>query len=136
MTTGAPARRLTVAVIGLGGVGGGAAGSLAAAGRHDISACTRQPIARFTLERAEGTVEAPLRMLTDPAPAKPVDWVLVCTKTHQTEAAAPWLARLCTPATRVAVLQNGIDHVARVAPLARGATIVPVLVYYAGAGLL
>jgi 2-dehydropantoate 2-reductase len=132
MTTGAPARRLTVAVIGLGGVGGGAAGSLAAAGRHDILACTRQPIARFTLERAEGTVEAPFRMLTDPAPAKPVDWVLVCTKTHQTEATGPWLARLCTPATRVAVLQNGIDHVARVAPLARGATIVPVLVYYNG----
>ena len=132
MTTGAPARRLTVAVIGLGGVGGGAAGSLAAAGRHDILACTRQPIARFTLERAEGTVEARLRVLTDPASAKPVDWVLVCTKTHQTAAAAPWLARLCTPATRVAVLQNGIDHVARVAPLARGGTIVPVLVYYNG----
>jgi 2-dehydropantoate 2-reductase len=132
MTTGAQARRLSVAVVGLGSVGGGAAGSLAAAGRHDVIACARQPIARFTLERAEGAVEAPLHVLTDPAQAKPVDWVLVCTKTHQTAAAGPWLARLCTPATRVAVLQNGIDHVARVAPLARGASIVPVLVYYNG----
>jgi 2-dehydropantoate 2-reductase len=132
MTMGTQARRLTVAVVGLGSVGGSAAGSLAAAGRHDISACTRQPLARFTLERAEGTVEPPLRVLTDPEQAKPVDWVLVCTKTHQTAAAAPWLARLCTPTTRVAVLQNGIDHVARVAPLARGATVVPVLVYYNG----
>ena len=132
MTAGAQARRLSVAVIGLGGVGGGAAGSLAAAGQHDVIACVRQPIARFTLERAEGVVEAPLHMLTDPAQAKPVDWVLVCTKTHQTAAAGPWLARLCTPATRVAVLQNGIDHVARVEPLARGAGIVPVLVYYNG----
>jgi 2-dehydropantoate 2-reductase len=132
MTTGAQARRLNVAVIGLGGVGGGAAGSLAAAGRHDVTACVRQPIARFTLERAEGAFEAPLHVLTDPAQAKPVDWVLVCTKTHQTAAAGPWLARLCTPATRVAVLQNGIDHVARVGPLARGAAIVPVLVYYNG----
>jgi 2-dehydropantoate 2-reductase len=132
MTAGAQARRLSVAVIGLGSVGGGAAGSLAAAGQHDVTACVRQPIARFTLERAEGAVEAPLRMLSDPALAKPVDWVLVCTKTHQTAAAGPWLARLCTPATRVAVLQNGIDHVARVEPLARGASIVPVLVYYNG----
>jgi 2-dehydropantoate 2-reductase len=132
MTAGAQARRLSVAVIGLGGVGGGAAGSLAAAGQHDVIACVRQPIARFTLERAEGAVEAPLHMLSDPAQAKPVDWVLVCTKTHQTAAAGPWLARLCTPATRVAVLQNGIDHVARVEPLARGASIVPVLVYYNG----
>jgi 2-dehydropantoate 2-reductase len=132
MTAGAQARRLSVAVVGLGGVGGGAAGSLAAAGRHDIVACTRQQIARFTLERAEGTVEAPLRVLTDPAQAKPVDWVLVCTKTHETAAAGPWLAQLCTPATHVAVLQNGIDHVARVEPLSRGASIVPVLVYYNG----
>jgi 2-dehydropantoate 2-reductase len=132
MTAGAQARRLSVAVIGLGGVGGGAAGSLAAAGQHDVIACVRQPIARFTLERAEGAVEAPLHVLSDPAQAKPVDWVLVCTKTHQTAAAGPWLARLCTPATRVAVLQNGIDHVARVEPLARGASIVPVLVYYNG----
>jgi 2-dehydropantoate 2-reductase len=132
MSAPAKVERLTVAVVGLGGVGGGAAGTLAAAGRHDILACTRQPLARFTLECADGTVEAPLRVLIDPAQAKPVDWVLVCTKTHQTAAAEPWLARLCTPATRVAVLQNGIDHVARVAPLAGGATIVPVLVYYNG----
>jgi 2-dehydropantoate 2-reductase len=132
MTAWAQGRRLSVAVVGLGGVGGGAAGSLAAAGRHDIMACTRQSIARFTLERAEGPVEAPLRILADPAQAKPVDWVLVCTKTHQTAATGPWLARLCTPATRVAVLQNGIDHIARVSPLVGGATIVPVLVYYNG----
>ena len=132
MTAGAQARRLSVAVIGLGGVGGAAAGSLAATGQHDVIACVRQPIVRFTLERAEGAVEAPLHLLSDPAQANPVDWVLVCTKTHQTAAAGPWLARLCTPATRVAVLQNGIDHVARVEPLARGASIVPVLVYYNG----
>jgi 2-dehydropantoate 2-reductase len=66
MAMGAQARRLSVAVVGLGSVGGSAAGSLAAAGRHDILACTRQPLARFTLERAEGTVEPPLRVLTDP----------------------------------------------------------------------
>ena len=58
--------------------------------------------------------------------------MLLCTKTHQTAAAAPWLKRLCTPSTRVAVLQNGIDHVARVAPLANGATVLPVIVYYNG----
>jgi 2-dehydropantoate 2-reductase len=72
----------------------------------------------------------PLVVLSEPKQAKPVDWVLLCTKAHQTEAAAPWLQRLCTSATRVAVLQNGIDHVGRVAPLAGGATVVPVLVYY------
>ncbi len=132
MTVGANTERLIIAVVGLGSIGGAAAGTLAAACRHEVVACTRQPLGRFTLERAEGTVEIPLPVLTDPAAAKPVDWVFVCTKTHQTATAGPWLAQLCTPATRVAVLQNGIDHVARVAPLARGATVVPVLVYYKG----
>ena len=88
-------------------------------------ACVRKPIDKLKFEQPGGAIEVPLRALTDPAQAEPADWVLLCTKTYQTEAAAPWLARLCTPATRVAVLQNGIDHVARVAPLANGATVDP-----------
>ena len=69
MTLGAKTDRLTIAVVGLGSIGGAAAGTLAAAGRHDVMACTRQPLTRFTLERAEGTVEIPLAVLTDPAAA-------------------------------------------------------------------
>ncbi len=128
----AKAQRLTVAVVGLGSIGGVAAGCLAAAARHDVIACTRQPIERLALDQPSGTAEVRLNALTDPAHAGPVDWVLLCTKTHQTESAAPWLAQLCTPSTRVAVLQNGIGHVARVAPLANGATVFPVIVYYNG----
>ena len=125
-------QRSRVAVVGLGSIGGVAAGCLAAAGRHDVVACTRRPIELFTLYQPGGAVEVRLNALTEPADAKPVDWVLLCTKTHQTESAAPWLAQLCTPSTRVAVLQNGIGHVARVAPLAKGATVLPVIVYYNG----
>ena len=124
--------RRSIAVIGLGSIGGVAAGCLAAAGRHDVVACARRAFARLTLDQPGGAAEVPLRMLADPAQAGPVDWVLLCTKTHQTESAAPWLKRLCTKSTRVAVLQNGIDHVARVAPLAGGARVVPVIVYYNG----
>jgi 2-dehydropantoate 2-reductase len=125
-------QRSNVAVIGLGSIGGVAAGCLAALARHDVIACVRKPIDKLTLDQPSGTVELPLRALTDPAQAEPADWVLLCTKTYQTEVAAPWLARLCTPSTRVAVLQNGVDHVARVAPLANGATVIPVIVYYNG----
>ena len=124
--------RSSVAVVGLGSIGGVAAGCLGVAGRHDVVACARRPLDRLVLDRPDGTFEVPLRTLTDPAKAEPVDWVLLCTKTHETPSAAPWLERLCRPATRVAVLQNGIDHVARVAPLAAGATVVPVIVYYNG----
>src|SRR3569623_950321 len=116
----------------MGSIGGIAAGCLAEAGRHDVFGCARTPFDNLTLERPGRTVTLPLRVLTDPAAASPADWVLVVTKTQDTAAAAPWLERLCTPATRVAVLQNGIDHVERVAPLAKGATVVPVIVYYNG----
>jgi 2-dehydropantoate 2-reductase len=130
----APSRqkRATVAVVGLGSIGGIVAGCLRDADRHDVIACVRRPIARLALERPEGNVELPLRALTDPGKAERVDWVLLCTKGHQTASTAPWLARLCDAATRVAVLQNGIGHVARVAPFVNGATVVPVLVYYNG----
>ena len=119
-------------MIGLGAIGGVAAGCLIATGRYNVVACVRTPLERLTLDAPDGTVELPLAALTDPAQAKPADWVLLCTKTHATAATAPWLTRLCTPATRVAVLQNGIDHVARVAPLVGGATVLPVIVYYNG----
>ena len=124
--------RRTVAVVGLGNIGAAIAGCLQAAGRHDVVACARRPIDRLILDRNAGTEEVPLRTLTDPLAAEPADWVLLCCKAQDTLSTAPWLARLCTPDTHIAVLQNGIDHVARVAPYAGGATIVPTIVYYNG----
>jgi 2-dehydropantoate 2-reductase len=124
--------RSTIAVIGLGSIGGVMAGCLRAADRHDVFACVRSPLQRIVLERAEGSVENPIRTLVDPAAAEPVDWVLLCTKAQQTPSSAPWLARLCDARTRLAVLQNGIEHARRVAPFAGGATVVPTIVYYNG----
>lgn len=128
-----PDRHLTVAVVGLGSIGGVAAGCLAAAGRYNVIGCARRPLARLTLEEPRRTIELPITTLIEPSQVKtPADWVLLCTKTHQTASAAPWLKALCAPQTRVAVLQNGIDHVARVAPLAQCAAVVPAIVYYNG----
>jgi 2-dehydropantoate 2-reductase len=123
---------LKIAVVGLGGIGGTAAGLLARTGLHDITACVRAPLQRLTVEGPDGAFDVPLKALTDPADAQPADWVLLCTKTHETKSAGPWLQRLCTPSTKVAALQNGIDHAERIAPYANGATVVPVLVYYNG----
>ena len=119
-------------MIGLGSIGGVVAGCLRHADWHDIIACARRALDRLTLERPEGTVTVSLRTLTDPAEAAPVDWVLLCTKAHEAASTAPWLARLCGPATRIAVLQNGVDHAARVAPFAAGPSVVPAIVYYNG----
>lgn len=125
-------QRLSIAVVGLGGIGGTAAGLLTRSGLHDVTACVRKPLERLTVEGPDGAFEVALTALTDPGDARPVDWVLLCTKTHETASAGPWLERLCTPSTTVAALQNGIDHVERIAPYVNGAAIVPALVYYNG----
>ena len=121
-----------MAIIGLGSIGGIVAGLLSATGRYDIVACVRRPIEKLTVERAEGAVEVPILALTDPAQAKPADWVLLCTKAQDTEASAAWLQRLCGQSTRVASLQNGIGHADRLRPLVGQATVVPTIVYYNG----
>jgi 2-dehydropantoate 2-reductase len=124
--------RKSIAIIGLGSIGGVVAGLLRATNRYDIVACVRRPIEKLTVERTEGTIEIPITALTDPARAKPVDWVLLCTKAQDTAASAAWLQRLCGPNTRVASLQNGIGHAERVQPFVGQATIVPTIVYYNG----
>jgi len=118
--------------VGLGSIGGVVAGRLRHAGRHDVVACVRRPLDGLTVETPEGTVEVALRGVADPDGLAPVDWVLLATKAHHTASAAPWLARLCGPATRVAVLQNGIDHAGRVAPHIGSARAVPIMVYFNG----
>ena len=74
-----------------------------------------------------------MRALTDPADvqARSIGFCYA-PKPSRRPSAAPWLARLCNSSTRIAVLQNGISHVERVAPLAGGAVVVPTLVYYNG----
>jgi len=45
-------------VIGLGAIGGVAAGCLIATGRYDVVACVRAPLDRLTLDAPDGTIEA------------------------------------------------------------------------------
>lgn len=124
--------RKSIAIIGLGSIGGIVAGLLSTTDRYDIVACVRHHIGKLTVERAEGTIEVPITALTDPAQTKPVDWVLLCTKAQDTAASAAWLQRLCGESTRVASLQNGIGHADRLRPLVGRATVVPTIVYYNG----
>ncbi|WP_420562787.1 2-dehydropantoate 2-reductase [Thalassobaculum sp.] len=131
MTSNAPARQ-RVAVIGLGGIGGAAAGALTHAGRHDVIACGRRPLERMRVDLPDESVEVAMTVLTDPGDAAPVDWVLLTTKAQDTDGAGDWLRALCGPQTIVAVMQNGIDHAERIAPYAGDATALPVIVYYNG----
>lgn len=71
-----------------------------------------------------------VRCVTDPTAAGPADVVFLAVKAHQTTAAAPWLDAAVSDRTTVVVLQNGVEHVARVEPLVpAGATVVPAVVF-------
>jgi 2-dehydropantoate 2-reductase len=121
-------RRTTVAVLGPGAVGGTVAAWLEASGRVDLSLCVRTPFERLRVETPDRVLDAASRQLADPVLASPADWVLVATKAYDVAAAAGWLARLAGPDTRVAVLQNGVEHVARFVPFVRAERILPVMV--------
>jgi 2-dehydropantoate 2-reductase len=122
--------RTRVAVIGAGGVGGLLAAEAVAAG-HAVTLCVRTPLQRLIVEQPDGAHEIDVRFATDPDGEGPAPWVFLATKAQDTHGSAPWLARLADARSVVVVLQNGIDHTARVAPLVSGAAVLPALVYAA-----
>ena len=121
---------MRVAVVGAGGVGGLLAAEAAAAG-HAVVLCVRTAFDQLIVDGPYGKRAIDVRIATDPARERPVPWLLLATKAQDTPGAAPWLARLADASTVVVVAQNGMDHVARVAPFVSSAAILPALVYAA-----
>ncbi len=118
---------MKLAVVGPGAIGGTVAAHLIRSG-HDPILCARTAFQRLVVETPQGVIEARPKVTTDPHAARPVDWVLVATKTYEVEAAALWLDRLVGPSTWVAVLQNGVEHVGRFAGQVPAGRLVPVVV--------
>jgi 2-dehydropantoate 2-reductase len=117
-----------IALIGPGAVGGSVAAWMAQGEGVELILCVRTPFDRLIVETPTGVLSVGADMLTDPAAAEPVDWVLVATKAYDSNAAIPWLERLVGPGTRVAVLQNGVEHVERFSAFVPADRIVPAIV--------
>lgn len=117
-----------IALIGPGAVGGTVAAWLAQSPELSVTLCARTPLDKLVVETPGGPIEAELEVLTDPALARPADWALVCTKAYDSAGAVAWLERLAGPRMLVAVLQNGVEHVARFAPYLPAERIVPAVV--------
>lgn len=99
-----------VAIVGAGAIGGALAGLLAAVGRHELTLCTRRPLAGLTVHTPDGDVHVGAQNLTDPTTAEPVDWVIVATKAYDAAGAAAWFPALCANGAPVAIVQNGVEH--------------------------
>jgi 2-dehydropantoate 2-reductase len=119
---------MRIAVIGPGAVGGVIAAWLAQNPELAVEVCARTTFDRLEVETPGGPLTASPRVLTDPDQASPVDWAIVTTKTYDAAATGAWLARLVGPETRVAVLQNGVEHVERFSAYVPAARITPAVV--------
>ncbi len=118
----------SVAVLGVGAIGGVFGARLCRSDAHDVTLCVRKPIEKLIVETRSSVIESPVKCATDPLEVGPVDCVILAVKGHQTKDVAHWLETLVEPNTVIAVLQNGVEHKERVKPYARGAEIVPVVV--------
>ena len=119
--------RASIAVLGVGAIGGAVAAALGDAG-HRPTLCVRTPFLQLsrTLDAETRNYEHPV--YTQPDELSHQDWVLLCTKAHQIEGAAHWLRRLVGPDTRVAVMQNGADHIDRVSAYVASERAVPCVI--------
>lgn len=118
----------TIALIGPGAIGGTVAAWLAQDPDLKITVCARTPLDDIRVETPNGVITATPQVLTDPAKATPVDWVLVATKTYDVEATRPWLERLVVQGTRVAIIQNGVEHIRLFEHLVPADRLVPVII--------
>ena len=118
----------SIAVIGPGAIGGTLAAWLAQDPAFSITLCARTPLDSLRVETPDGVITASPKVLIDPIAASAMDWVLVCTKTYDVETTKPWLDRLVGAETRVAIVQNGVEHARLFAHLVPAERIVPVMI--------
>lgn len=118
-----------IAIVGAGAIGTVIAARLSARGGLDVSMCLRSGgFSGLQVQGPDGTITATPTLYGNPAEARPVDWVIATTKAYDSAAiAGTWLPALMGPQTRLAVLQNGVEHVANFAALVDSARILPVM---------
>ena len=118
----------SILLIGPGAVGATLATWLAQDDRHDVAVAARTSFDSLEVQTPEGVIRAKPRVYTEFSQVRPVDWVLVATKAYDSDAAALWFPTACGPRTRVAVIQNGVEHVARFQKYIEPTRIVPVMI--------
>lgn len=123
-------RAPTIAVIGAGGLGLVLAAALHEAG-CEVTLCVRSKPDSIRVDSTPRARSATidLTVVGDPAGCVPVDLVLLATKATDTPGTAPWFEHLVGPDTTVVVVQNGLDHVARLSGMVAPEQVLPAVAY-------
>ena len=117
-----------LALIGPGAIGGLVTSWLCQNRQNKVTVCARTPIRQLQMLTPYGQITAEPEVLLTPVENRTMDWVLVATKAYDSTAAAKWFPGLLGDRTRVAVLQNGVDHVERFSTVLPAERILPVIV--------
>lgn len=118
----------SILLIGPGAIGATLAAWLAQDDRHEVAIAARTPFNSIEVQTPQGVIHANPHVFTEVSQVRAVDWVLVATKAYDSDSAALWFPRACGPDTRVAVIQNGVEHVERFEKHIEPARIVPVMI--------
>lgn len=118
-----------IAIVGAGAIGTVIAARLSARGGLDVNLCLRSGgFNSLEVQGPDGTIVATPTLYADPAQTRPVDWVIATTKAYDSATIArTWLPTLMGSDTRLAVLQNGVEHVANFAAHVDPTHILPVM---------
>ncbi|BET67918.1 2-dehydropantoate 2-reductase [Opitutales bacterium ASA1] len=126
---------IRIALIGPGAIGGTLAAHLLSRPEIDLTIIARTPFDQLRVEQPDGSAlvgTPPFLTTLDAASAAtaagPFDWIFVAVKAYDAAATAPWLAALLGPSTRVAIIQNGVEHRERFAPWVPASQLLPVMV--------
>lgn len=117
-----------IALIGPGAIGGTLAGWLETKADNDLVICSRNSFKVLVVDSPIRSLASSPRVITDSSLAGPIDWILICTKTYQIEDAADWILPLSHAGTHIAVIQNGVEHLANLSPYVSADRIVPVII--------
>lgn len=116
-----------IIIVGPGAVGGSVGAWLIDAG-HEVTLAVRTAFDCLRVETDDRTLQSRPGIIEDPARIGEPDWMLVATKTYDVAAAAQWLRPLAAGDARVAVMQNGVEHVSRFSPYLPPERLLPVMV--------
>jgi 2-dehydropantoate 2-reductase len=118
----------SILLVGPGAIGSTLAAWLCQDDRHQVTVAARTAFDSIESTTPNGVIHARPRVITDAIQAEPVDWILVATKTYDSDSAAAWFPKATNARTRLAVIQNGVEHVERFEKHFERARIVPVMI--------
>jgi len=127
---------MRIGVIGSGGIGGYYGALLAKAG-HDVVFVARgahlEAMQRhgLTIRTSGGETTVPVIAVADTGRVEPVELVLFCVKSYDTESAAPLLRPLMGRDTTVLTFQNGVDNADTIGSVVGSHAVLPGAIYVA-----